>query len=100
MSKHITENATEQLAIECLEQLGYTYIYAPSIAPDSSTPERDSFEQVILRGRLENAVRRINYNIPVSAQNDVIKEIQRLVSPELLANNEAFHRLLLVKAGI
>jgi type I restriction enzyme, R subunit len=90
----ITENAIEQLAIECLEQLGYTYVYAPSIAPDSSTPERDSFEQVILRGHLEKAIRRINYNIPISAQNDAIKEIQRLVSPELLANNEAFHRLL------
>ena len=90
----ITENAIEQLTIERLEQLGYTYIYAPNIAPDSSAPERDSFEQVILRGRLEKAVKRINYTIPIDAQNEAIKEIQRIASPELLANNEVFHRFL------
>lgn len=90
----ITENAIEQLTIERLEQLGYSYIYAPNIAPDSSAPERDSFEQVILRGRLEKAVRRINHTIPIDAQNEAIKEIQRIASPELLANNESFHRFL------
>ena len=90
----ITEQIIEDFAIGLLEKLGYEYIYAPNIAPDSPTPERDSFEQVILRGRLEKAVRRINYTIPIDAQNEAIKEIQRIASPELLANNEAFHRFL------
>ena len=92
--KPITEQIIEDFAIGLLEKLGYEYIYAPNIAPDSITPERDSFEQVILRGRLEKAVRRINYTIPIDAQNEAIKEIQRIASPELLANNEAFHRFL------
>ena len=92
--KPITEQIIEDFAIGLLEKLGYEYIYAPNIAPDSPTPERDSFEQVILRGRLEKAVRRINYTIPIDAQNEAIKEIQRIASPELLANNEAFHRFL------
>ncbi len=92
--KPITEQIIEEFAIGLLEKLGYEYLYAPNIAPDSSTPERNSFEQVILRGRLEKAVRRINYTIPIDAQNEAIKEIQRIASPELLANNEAFHRFL------
>ena len=90
----ITENAIEQLAIECLEQLGYTYIYAPALAPDSDTPERASFEQVILIERLKSAVRRINYDLPIDAQNEAINDVQRIVSPDLLTNNMAFHRFL------
>ncbi len=90
----ITEFDVELLAIMLLEKLGYEYIYAPNIAPDSKTPERESFEQVLLLGRLQNAVKRINPSIPAGAQADAIKEIQRISSPELLANNETFHRLL------
>ena len=71
----ITENAIEQLAIECLEQLGYTYIYAPALTPDSDTPERASFEQVILIERLKRAVRRINYDLPIDAQHEAINDV-------------------------
>jgi len=90
----ITESAIELLAIQRLEMLGYEYIYAPNIAPDGETPERETYEQVLLVDRLKNAVKRINKSIPAHAQAEAIKEIQRIASPELLANNEAFHRLL------
>jgi type I restriction enzyme R subunit len=90
----ITEHSIEAFAIELLDKLGYEYIYAPNIAPDGETPERESYEQVLLVERLQNAVKRINKSIPAVAQAEAIKEIQRIASPELLANNEAFHRLL------
>jgi len=99
----ITENHIELLAIQRLESLGYHYLYGPEIAPDASTNSttgaisediRDSFEQVLLLNRMKTAVRKINPGIPVDAQNEAIKEIQRIASPELLANNEIFHRLL------
>lgn len=90
----ITENIIESFAIELLDKLGYEYIYAPDIAPDSENPERDSFTQVLLLNRLQNAIKRINHHIPADAQAEAIKEIQRIASPELLANNETFHRLL------
>ena len=90
----ITESAIELLAIQRLESLGYKYLYGPDIAPDGPSPERDSFEQVLLLNRLRKAVRQINPDIPVDAQNEAIKEIQRIASPELLVNNECFHRLL------
>ena len=44
----ITESAIEQFAIELLEKQGYHYVYAPDIAPDSDTPERNRFEDVLL----------------------------------------------------
>lgn len=90
----ITENHIELLAIEHLEALGYEYIYAPDIAPDSEIPERSSFDQVLLFDRLKLAVHKINPSIPQNAQQEAIREIQRIASPELIANNEAFHRLL------
>jgi type I restriction enzyme R subunit len=38
----ITESAIEKFTVELLEKQGYHYIYAPNIAPDSETPERQS----------------------------------------------------------
>jgi type I restriction enzyme R subunit len=90
----ITENHIELLAIQRLEALGYKYLYGPDVAPDGTNPERDSYHQVLLLNRLKHAVKRINPTIPVDAQNEAIKEIQRIASPELIANNETFHRLL------
>ena len=90
----ITESDIEKFAIELLEKQGYRYIYAPDIAPDSNTPERNRFEDVILVERLRKAVGRINPKIPADVREDAIKQIQRLNSPELIANNEAFHRML------
>ena len=69
-------------------------MYAPSIAPDSETPERESFEDVLLRERLHTAVDRINPSIPADTRKDAIQQIAKLHSPALIGNNETFHRLL------
>ncbi|MDP8567832.1 type I restriction endonuclease subunit R [Methylophilus aquaticus] len=90
----ITESDIELLAIERLQVLGYGYVYAPDIAPDAAQAERASFNDVLLLGRLRKAVARINPTLPAAALDEAIKTIQRISSPELLANNEAFHRLL------
>src|SRR5665648_398922 len=84
----IAESEIEQFAIELLEHQGYQYIYAPDIAPDSDNPQRSTFEDVLLLNRLRTAVARINPTIPKDARQDAIKQIQRLNSPELIANNE------------
>jgi type I restriction enzyme R subunit len=94
MTSKITESAIETFAIELLETQGYQYIYCPDIAPDSETPERTSFEEVLLPGKLKTAVSRINHSIPAEAREGAIKQIERLNSPELIANNESFHRML------
>jgi type I restriction enzyme R subunit len=90
----ITESEIEKFAIDLLERQGYRYIYAPDIAPDSDTPERERFEDVLLLERLRKAVGRINPDIPADAREDAIRQVRRLNSPELISNNEAFHRML------
>ena len=56
----LTESAIEELAIERLEQLGYKYLHGSIIAFDGSSPERTSYTDVILDGRLRAAVDKIN----------------------------------------
>ena len=90
----LTESAIEEFTIELLEKLKYQYIYAPDIAPDGEKPERNTFEEVLLIERLQEAVGRMNPKVPSEAREDALKQIQRLNSPELIANNESFHRML------
>src|SRR6187399_3318830 len=87
----IIENHIELLAIERLQALGYQYIHGQDIAPDGEFPERDSFEQVLLLGRLTKAIRKINPSIPLDVQQEAIKELLRISSSDLLNNNESFH---------
>lgn len=90
----MTENEIELFAIEQFEQLGYQYVYGPSIAPDAAQPERSRWDEVLLSGRLMQALRRINPDLPLPVLHSALKEVERLHSPDLLASNEAFHRLL------
>ena len=90
----LTESAIEDFAIKLFERLGYSYVYAPDIAPDGEHPERGHYGEVLLAGRLEQALKRINSKLSPAMLQDAFKEVQRISSPDLLANNEAFHRLL------
>ncbi len=90
----LNENSIELFAVKLLERLGYGYLYAPNIAPDGDTPERTRYDEVLLVNRLRQAVKRINPAVPPQSQEEAIKEIMRIHSPELLANNEKFHRML------
>ena len=90
----ITENEIELFAIELLEKHGFEYIYAPNIAPDSDTPMRESFEDVILKDKLQNALTTINSTLDYDLIEYAVKEVQRLRTTELLADNEAFHKML------
>ena len=83
----ITESAVERFTIEQLEQQGYQYIYAPSIAPDSETPERQSFEDVLVVGRLQSSIGRINPSIPADIREDAIKQTA-------IANNDSARELM------
>lgn len=48
----------------------------------------------MLVARVQDAVARINPGVPLEAREDAVKQVLRLNSPNLLANNEAFHRML------
>ena len=90
----LTESAIEAMAIKLFQQLGYSHIYAPDISPDGDHPERRRYDEILLTGRLEKALQRINLGITGAVSQAALKEVERIHSPELLINNETFHRLL------
>ena len=90
----LLESDIEQLAIERLEAKRWNYLYGPDIAPDGETPMRTSLEEVVLKEVLAKAVARLNPTLTDDVRDEAIKTVLRIASPDTLANNEAFHRLL------
>jgi len=94
MSDRLTESAVEELAINLLQKLGYHYVYAPDIALDGEKPERKAYDEVVLTERLAAAMKRINPTLPDAVLQDALRQVERVHSPDLLTNNESFHRML------
>ena len=90
----LLESDIEQMAIELLKAKRWEYLYGPDIAPDGETPMRTSLEEVVLKEVLAKAVKRLNPTLTDNVRDEAIKTVLRIASPDTLANNEAFHRLL------
>ena len=90
----LTESQIESFAIQLFEQLGYKPLYGPDIAPDGPNPLRVSLEEVVLKESLHKSIQRINNKLPVVVCEEAVNEVLRIASPDLLANNELFHRML------
>ena len=90
----MTEDQLEREALGWLADVGWQHRYGPELAPDGSTPERDNYRQVLLIGRLRQAVAALNPAVPQAAREDAIKQVVDLGTPVLLAANRQFHRLL------
>lgn len=98
--KPITENIIEQSAIEILQSQGWEYANGKEISPEGLFCERENFSQIVLQNRLRTAIAKINPTIPLDAQEAAVQKVLRIASPDLLHNNEEFHRLLVEKVKI
>src|SRR5438552_3124525 len=93
MPNVITENEIEEIALDYLERIGYGVIHAPDISPDGAHPERQ-YNEVVLINRLRDTIDRLNPNLSYDAKEDAVKKVLRTDSPNLLINNETFHKYL------
>jgi len=91
----INEDQVEQLAIEWFKELGYDYLHGCDIAPDSSTPERSSYQEVLLSSRLRTALTKLNPTLPATAIDEAVHILQKPQHTTLTQNNRAFHKMLL-----
>lgn len=89
-----TESHVEDAALEWFGGLGYTIGHGPEMAPGEPASERDSFGEVVLTGRLREALRRINPTIPEEAREEALRKVLRVATPSLVQTNRAFHGML------
>jgi len=89
-----TESIIEQATIDWLKDLGYAYAFGPEIAFDGERPERSDYQETLLPGCLQDAIARINDDLPAQAQEEALRKITHLGKPSLLLNNHAFHHML------
>ena len=90
----MTEDQLEQETLAWLQDVGYAVRSGFDIAPDGPNPERANYREVLLLGRLREAIARLNPGIPAAAREDAVQQVQNLGLPAQLAANRAFHKLL------
>lgn len=90
----INEDALEYSTIELLQTLGYDYKNGLEIAPDSESPERESYSDVVLNQRLKDALYKINRTMPADAIEEAFKKLTVPQSANMLINNKAFHKYI------
>ncbi len=97
MNKY-TETDLELATLEWLEELGYSVVGGPEIAPppDGERPERKNYSDVILEERLWNAIEKLNPDIPMDAKEEAFKKVLQVafLTPSLILNNKIFHTFL------
>ena len=90
----LPESVVEAAALEWLAGLGYTVAHGPDIGPDGPAPERGSYDEVLLAGRLRGALARLNPHLPAEALEDVLRKVRQAETPSLIEENRRLHRYL------
>ena len=90
----ITESDVEQVALALLCDLSWRVAHGPDIAPDTPGAQRDDYGQVVLEGRLRDALARLNPDLPVSAVEYAARKLTNPEGATLEARNRSFHRML------
>jgi type I restriction enzyme R subunit len=90
----MNENDVELTALAWLQQLGYELRHGPEIGPDQPGAERSDYSQVVLEGRLRQALQRLNPSVPADALEEAFRKLTRPDLPSLVANNHLVHKFL------
>ena len=88
------ESEVEESALTWLQEAGWSVAYGPALAPGELFAERADFGQMVLEGRLRDALARLNPDLPAEAVDDAFRKLLRPEGPTLEAQNRAFHRML------
>jgi hypothetical protein len=87
VSTPFSESIVEEAALAWFGELGYSVVAGPQIAPGEPAAERASYEQVVLEGRLREALARLNPEVPGDALDEAYRKLTRIHSPQLIDAN-------------
>ncbi|CAE6794169.1 type I restriction endonuclease subunit R [Nitrospira defluvii] len=92
----VAESVVEQAALAWLESLGYSVLHGPDIAAGMASAERSDpgYRDVLLDGRLHQALVRLNPELPPEALEDAWRKLTRADAPSLVERNRAVHQML------
>jgi type I restriction enzyme R subunit len=105
---NFTESEIENYSLDELKQLGFSYVPGPAIAPDEvgtapvaepgvpygSWEKRESYEDVVLKHVLGQAIERLNPTVSDAVRQEAFKQVLSVFSPQLISANEVFHAML------
>lgn len=90
----------EQPALQWLAELGWGVEHGPNLGSEGSMPERDSWRDVVLVGRLRSAVTGLNPELPDDAVEHVVQQALAGASPNPIEDHADFHRLLVDRVPV
>jgi len=79
--KRITESHVEEAALDWFEELGWSVLHGPDIAPGEPAAERDSYADIILRDRLESAIDSLNPDLRTAPKEEALRKVLHIDSP-------------------
>lgn len=82
----LTEDEIEQMALQTLHEQGYEIAFGGDVVRD--------YNEVVLQTRLQNAINKINPDVPADICEEALRIALRTQSTNQLLNNENFHKLL------
>src|SRR3990172_3894540 len=93
---NFTESVVEQAALAWLESLGWSVRHGLEIAPGEPRAERSDpdYRDVILEGRLRQALVRLNPELPPETLEDAYRKLTLADTPSLVERNRVVHRVL------
>ena len=71
------ESEVEQATLGWLQEIGWSVLHGPDIAPDTPDSERADYGDVVLALRLRDSLARLNLDLPASAVGDVFRKPSR-----------------------
>jgi type I restriction enzyme R subunit len=82
----------EALALDTLGELAWRTVTGKKIAPGAG--ERESWDELIIPGRLRDAVARLNPQLPAVAVEEVVRLVLAPASRDALAENRRLHEFM------
>ncbi len=98
MSRY-NEATIEDAALDYFRELGYSTAWGPNLAPGESGQERESFQDVILKGRLRGSIGRINAGLDLELIDEAVKKLQRAESQNPIDENYRVYKLITEGVG-
>ena len=92
MIRDYSEAEWEHLALDTLGELAWHTTEGKRIAPGSG--ERESWQDLVLRGRLRDAIARLNPELPEAQVDEVLNQVTTPTSRDALAENHRVHGYL------